>query len=50
MAEATAETKVKVTRRVLVYGDGKMPGVDEPDEVYEGGETIETANGEDTED
>ena len=49
MAEATAETKVKVTHRVLVYGDGKTPGVDEPDEVHEGGETIETVNGKETE-
>lgn len=34
------KARIKVNRRVLVYGEGKTPGVDEPDEIKEGKESI----------
>ncbi len=31
-----SEQKIKISRRVLVYSEGKLPGRDEPDQVIEG--------------
>jgi len=41
MAQQTEhKTRIKATARVLVYGEGKKPNVDEPDEIIQGKEHI----------
>jgi hypothetical protein len=40
MPVSKSQIKAKVSGRVLVYGEGKTPGVDEPDEIKEGKEQI----------
>lgn len=43
--KATPKQKIKITRRVLVYGDGKVPGKDEPDQIIEAGERVRELTG-----
>lgn len=40
MSETKHKAIVKATPRVLVYGDGKIPGKDPPDEIKQGKERI----------
>ncbi|MFP4086384.1 MAG: hypothetical protein ACLFUL_06280 [Desulfobacteraceae bacterium] len=41
--------KVKIRARILKYGPGKKPGIDDPDEIAEGAERESTLFGRDAE-
>lgn len=47
--QSQQKLRVRIKPRILKYGPGKTPGIDEPDEVVEGLEREETLFGRDAE-